>query len=573
MDAAKTNYAFAAAFADQLAAAGVAGVCLSPGSRSAALAVAFARHPGLRVWVHVDERSGAFFGLGLARATGRPAVLLCTSGTAAAEFHPAVVEAYHSRVPLIVLTADRPPELIDVGANQAIDQRAIYGSAVRWFHDPGVPAAGPGDADRWRRLAARAVAEAAGPPAGPVHLNLPFREPLLPAPGDEPPAAGATREVVAVHRGRLEPAVEMIDRLQQALAAARRPVLVAGGLRAGARLRSAVAALQLPVLAEPTSQLRIDDLWYDALLRDEAWGGDHQPDLVVRVGAPMTSKPLNQWLAASRARTFVVDEGGGWADPDLAATDLYRCDPQPILESMAQVEPDPAWTARWRQASLSAQEAIDDALPRLPLFEAHAVRALAGELRESRAAVMVGSSMPIRDVDTFWPASSMTAELFANRGASGIDGLVSTGLGVAAARPDRPTVLLLGDLATYHDMNGLWALRRHGLRATVVVLDNDGGGIFSFLPQVAHTDVFEEVFGTPLGLRMEDVARLHGLEFAAADQPDELGPVLHAALMAPGSVLVAVRFRREDSVTGHRAVWSAVTDGLRRGARRSGRGA
>jgi 2-succinyl-5-enolpyruvyl-6-hydroxy-3-cyclohexene-1-carboxylate synthase len=318
--------------------------------------------------------------------------------------------------------------------------------------------------------------------------------------------------------------------------------------------------------------VRIDDMYYDALLRDEEWADAHRPDLVVRLGAPMTSKPLNQWLAASPlADTIVVDEGGGWADPDLNATEIFRCDPQPLLEFMAGLETEPGWISQWKWSALAAHRAIETTLPELPLFEAQAVRALGEELR-GESALMVGSSMPIRDVDTFWPAGSVLTEVFGNRGASGIDGLVSTGLGIAAARPDRPTVLLLGDLATYHDMNGLWAIRRHGIRATVVVLDNGGGGIFSFLPQAEHSDVFEEVFGTPLGLRWEDVARLYGLEFACADRVDQLRPVLHDALAAEGSVLVAVRFRRDDSVTGHRAVWRAVSAELRKAGRRTGPG-
>jgi len=555
MDQAKVNERFAVTFVDQLAASGIADVCLAPGSRSAPLAMAFARHPGLRTRVLIDERSCAFFGVGLAKASGRPVAILCTSGTAAAEFHAAVVEAHHSQTPLLVLTADRPPELLGVGANQAIDQARLYGSAVRWYHDPGVPEDGPQAGTLWRRLAARAVAEASGPPAGPVHLNLPFREPLVPPPGTaESPLTGRLAPV-RVEAGRRS---ADLGPLRLALAAAERPVLVAGEMRDGARLAAAAAAVSVPVLAEPSSHLRQVELPYDAMLRDPAWAAAHRPDLVVRVGAPPTSKPLNQWLAAAGARTFLVAESG-WPDPDLLATDLLRCDPLPVVEALAG--PATAWTETWRQAGERAARALDAALAAGPLYEGQAVRALAAAAPPD-AALFVGSSMPIRDVDTFWPRTGPRQSFLGNRGASGIDGLVSSGLGMAAAWPDRPAVLLLGDLSLYHDMNGLWALRRHGLRATVVVLDNDGGGIFEFLPQAAHRDVFEEVFATPLGLRLEDVARLYGMRFACVDRAEDVPAAMAAALGAEDSVLLSVRFRRSDSVEGHRACWRAVAEAL-----------
>jgi 2-succinyl-5-enolpyruvyl-6-hydroxy-3-cyclohexene-1-carboxylate synthase len=555
MDQAKVNERFAVTFADQLAASGVTDVCLAPGSRSAPLAMAFARHPGLRTRVLIDERCCSFFAVGLAKASGRPVAILCTSGTAAAELHAAVVEAHHSHTPLLVLTADRPPELIGVGANQAIDQAHLYGSAVRWYHNPGVPDEGPAAGTSWRRLAARAVAEATEPPAGAVHLNLPFREPLVPPPGPpEPPLAG---RLPAVHIDAGRRSADLSP-LREALARAERPVLIAGEMRHMARLGRAAAAAAMPVLAEPSSHLRQVELPYDAMLRDPAWAGSHQPDLVVRIGAPPTSKPLNQWLAAAGARTFLVAEDG-WPDPDLLATDLLRCDPLPVVEALAG--PATAWTQAWRLAAERASRALDAVLAAGPLHEGHAVRALAAAAPPD-AALFVGSSMPIRDVDTFWPRSGPAQSFLGNRGASGIDGLVSSGLGMAAAWPDRPAVLLLGDLSLYHDMNGLWAVRRHGLRATFVVLDNDGGGIFEFLPQAAHQDVFEELFATPLGLRLEDVARLYGLRFASADRVEELPSAMKAALAADEPVLLSVRFKRSDSVAGHRACWRAVAEAL-----------
>ncbi|HLQ61193.1 MAG TPA: 2-succinyl-5-enolpyruvyl-6-hydroxy-3-cyclohexene-1-carboxylic-acid synthase, partial [Candidatus Acidoferrales bacterium] len=328
---------FAATFVDELAAQGLEHACVSPGSRSAPLAMALARHPGIHVFMQVDERSGSFFALGLAKATGRPVALLCTSGTAAAEFHPAVVEGFHSRTPLLVLTADRPPELRGVGANQAIDQARIYGGAVRWSFDPGPPTeTEPG---LWRRLAARALAEATGPPAGPVHLNLPFREPLTPEPGRPPAPLPAPSPRIATGPRAAVGAKE----LAAALVAAERPLVVAGELRPGQRLAEPLGRLlQLSgaaLFAEPSSQLRRAGLpglveAYEPLIRVPRWAAAHQPDLVLRLGATPTSRPLNEWLAQAAPRTFLIDPDAAWLDPDHAATDVLRCDEMALLEDV-----------------------------------------------------------------------------------------------------------------------------------------------------------------------------------------------------------------------------------------------
>jgi 2-succinyl-5-enolpyruvyl-6-hydroxy-3-cyclohexene-1-carboxylate synthase len=573
MSESKVAQAFAATFVDELARSGLRDVCISPGSRSAPLAIAFARHPAIRVWMHVDERSSSFFALGMAKAEDRPVAVVCTSGTAAAELHPAVVEAHHSSTPLLLLTADRPPELRDVGANQAIDQTRLFGGAVRWFFDPGPPEETAGAQRRWRRLAARGLAESQGPPAGPVHLNLPLREPLTVAPGEEPGAAAAADPPTRLWRGLAPPAAELLDAVAARIGSATRPLVVAGEMRQGQRLRLALDAvlnrLDAPLLAEPGSQLRRRSAVglveaYDALLREPEWADAHRPDLVLRLGAPPTSKPLNQLLARSQATVVALDPEGSWRDPDQLAGEMVRCDPEPFLHQLADrlLGAPGRWQQEWRDAGAVAAAAIERRLARSPLHEGHVVTCLAQALPE-RARVFVGSSMAIRDVDTFWPPHAPGQRFYGNRGASGIDGLVSTGLGMAArAENDEQPVLLLGDLSLYHDMNGLWAIKRHGLRAVVVVLDNGGGGIFEFLPPAAHADVFEELFATPLGLSWEQVARLYDLDFAEACEPAELEAALQEALASEKSTLVCARFERSASVQGHRACWAAVAEGL-----------
>jgi len=551
---------FAATFVDELAAQGVDFACISPGSRSAPLAIALQRHPKIRVLVHIDERSSSFFGVGLAKATGKPVVLLCTSGTAAAEFHPAVVEASHSRTPLIVLTADRPPELRDVGANQAIDQQHLYGSAVRWFFDPGAPVESASGPRQWRRLAARAYAEAAG---GPVHINLPFREPLVPTPGELPVALGTPGQSISA--GRTMPTPGQVTTLASALQRAQRPLVIAGEMRDGDRLAPALARLGLPVLAEPSSQLRRAETGcavesYEALLR-AGWSLQHGPDLVVSLGGAPTSKVLGAWLAAASAPTFLIDPDRLWRDPDQVASHVMACDPQALLEALPAMDRN-AWREEWMSAGKRATAAIAATFVSTPLHEGHIVRALAARLPDN-GQVFVGSSMPIRAVDSFWPYAKTQQRFYGNRGASGIDGLVSSGLGLAAGRSNVPTVLLLGDLSLYHDMNGLWALRRHGLRATIVVCDNNGGGVFNFLPQAQHQDVFEELFATPLGLDFAQVARLYDLVYSPVTDRAGLEPALVDALAAQTPTLVVVKFKREDSVNGQRTCWEAASAALR----------
>jgi len=325
-----------------------------------------------------------------------------------------------------------------------------------------------------------------------------------------------------------------------------RPLVVCGALAEPVPLPSGV-----PVLAEPTSQCRLPGTvtTYEALLRAPGWADAHRPSVVVRFGAPPTSRVLNEWIAALGVPTLVVDPLGLRRDPDRIAE---------FAESCPALEGEPEWLAAWRDADAAARRALNSALG-MALHEGATVAALA-RVMAPPGNVFLGSSLPVRDADWFWPAAP-GIRFFGNRGASGIDGLVSTGLGVAAGSSD-PTVLLLGDLSLYHDMNGLLAVRRHGVRATIVLLDNGGGGIFEFLPPAQHRDVFEEIFATPIDIDFGQVARLYGLEHSLVTAVDELEPVLRSALAAEGSSLVQVKFSREASMAGHRAAWEAVAAAL-----------
>jgi 2-succinyl-5-enolpyruvyl-6-hydroxy-3-cyclohexene-1-carboxylate synthase len=585
---------FALTLVDELARAGVTDACLAPGSRSAPLALALAEHPGIAVHVHLDERSAAFFALGAAKRSGRPVVVLCTSGTAAANFHPAVLEADHARTPLLVLTADRPPELRGTGANQATDQLKLYGPAVRWFCEVGVPSDDPAAGRYWRSLASRAWAEATGPPAGPVHLNLAFADPLVPLDPDpdaaawpRPPGesgvgprgarlAGEPAEGrpggapwTAAPSGVRAAAPEDVAALAEAVRASPRGLLVAGW---GADLDPAavdafVAASGWPVLADPLSGARRGPAaisTYDGLLRAPRFAAGRRPDLVVRVGGAPTSKALTAWLDPS-VRQVLVDPAAGWLDPGRSASLRLTADPSVLLAATAALlearGPGPApgpWLQEWLEAERLAREAIDGLLEEwTEPFEGRVARDMVAWMPDG-ATLVVGSSMPVRDVDAFArPRDGL--RLVANRGLSGIDGFVATALGVAAAG-DEPVAALCGDLTVLHDASSLLGAAGRPRGAVLVVFDNDGGGIFSFLPQARlPAELFEPLFGTPHGLDLAALAAAARVPWRVVEKAADLVPALDAALAGGGTQLVLVRGDRAANLARHRALTEAVT--------------
>jgi len=566
--------AFARALVDEWARAGITEACLAPGSRSAPIALALAADDRIRVDVHLDERSASFFALGAAKASGHPAIVLCTSGTAAAHFHAAVLEAHHARVPLLACTADRPPELRDTGAGQTIDQQNLYGDAVRWFCDPGVPEDRRGVGAAWRSVAARAVAESLGPPAGPVHLNLPFREPLVPTgePLVDAPGRADGRPWTEFTQARRLPDEATVERLASAVRAAPRGLLVAGwgtGVQPATAARFARAA-GWPVLADPISGLRTGEhaiSAYDALLRVPAFAEEHRPDLVVRVGAPPTSKVTNAVALAADVPQVLVDPDRAWLDPGRVAAEAVAVDDDALLAAGAdRLDRPPArseWLDRWLAADGTARRALDELLDGWEEpFEGRVARDVIDAL-PAGATLLVASSMPVRDVESF-ARSRAGLRFLANRGVNGIDGFVSTVLGAAVATSTGPVVSLLGDLCLVHDANGLLGAVDRGVDATFVVLDNNGGGIFSFLPQAELPEHFEALFGTPHGLDLTALAATHGLAAERVEKASEVVPTLDAAIAAGGVRLVIVPTDRADNVDRHRQAADAVERAISR---------
>ena len=557
------TYAPLQALADELVRCGMTHAVTCPGSRNAPLIYALAETEGVRAVSVLDERSAGFLALGIAKASGRPVAVTCTSGTATANLLPAVVEAYEARVPLIVLTADRPPELRDTGAGQAINQINIYGSHAKWFVEVGNHEPGREAAVFHRSLACRAWATAAGGRPGPVHLNFPLREPLAPRAEEldaddwagrpdgkpwvevwEPPASAAAGLVADIGRTR--------------------GVLVCGPgtpLAAVEPVTALADAAGWPIVAETTSGLRCGPhdrshviAHYDVLLRDEQWAEAHLPQIAVRIGDAPTSKPLRAWLA--RTEQVVLDPHATWHEPTRSAQWIAAADPALTCADLAEtisVPKNPDWLEGWRAADElvppALAEAADSVEPKIWV-------ALATSLPEA-ATVWVSSSMPIRDVESFFPSLANPIRFLANRGANGIDGVVSAAAGAAMTAGGRAW-LLTGDLALLHDIGGLLAASRAGAELTIVCANNGGGNIFDFLPLAEHGagETFEEHVITPSGVDLAQVAALAGMEHRTASTPDEV----RAGAADPG--LVEVRTDRADNVRAHRELHSRVADRL-----------
>ncbi|MCK5650889.1 MAG: 2-succinyl-5-enolpyruvyl-6-hydroxy-3-cyclohexene-1-carboxylic-acid synthase [Gemmatimonadetes bacterium] len=585
------NTIWARAFMDELAKSGVQDVCIAPGSRSTPLVLACAEDPRFRPFVHLDERSAAYFALGVGKSTGRPGVVITTSGTAAANLYPAVIEAAQSETPLILLTADRPHRLRDADANQAIDQIRLFGRFVRSFYEVAPPEIAEDALLHLRSLACRAVADAVGLPAGPVHLNFPFAKPLEPTegPGDVPaedemhPLATRGRDgsapFVDIRPRRLQADPEDVAQLLERLAESSRGLLVAGPSADSERTGEAVvrfaAATGSPLLADPLSGARFRNTHgatvlgrYDLFLREEEVRRHLAPDLIVRIGASPTSAALLTFLQENAATPqLVVDAGHLWKDHLASASQCYQADPVLFLDALSDQAPRrgaPEWRMLWEHAEEIAGNALAHMRGEF-FFEGDVLSTVAAALPEG-ASLFVSSSMPVRDLDAFGAHRSERLRVLGNRGASGIDGVVSTALGVAATS-EGPTVAVLGDVAFCHDMNGLLAARRHGMDVTFVVIHNDGGGIFHMLPIREREPSFTSFFAAPHGLDFRHVAELYSLHYSRIEESSEavteLREALEAAVEEGGARLVEVRTDREENHRRHQEIVEAVGRALR----------
>jgi 2-succinyl-5-enolpyruvyl-6-hydroxy-3-cyclohexene-1-carboxylate synthase len=594
------TYLLLRAFVQELTRCGMLDVCTSPGSRCTPLVLTLAREPGLRCHSHIDERCAGFFALGAAKASGRPVAVTCTSGSAVAELLPAVIEAREAGVPLLILSADRPPELRENGAGQAIDQIKLFGDAPKWFFEVGSHDASE-QRLRWiRTLACRAYWRALEGRPGVVHLNFPLREPLVIDASSLPSDDSARRDgapYVRRTQPRPRPSEDQLE-LSRLIQGARRGVLVCGRDERGDSVSQAAAfceALSWPLLADPLSGARRGQsaiAHYDALLRERSFAQAQRPDVVLRVGDLPTSKPLREWLADQHAATHVaIDPEDHWQDPAGMLEHSLALDPAGTLLDLTSnpgglAAAEPSWLAAWRAADQAAAGAIGGVLAGAGLSEP-AVATELGVLLPAEATLFVASSMPVRDIETFWPVRADPPRVLCNRGANGIDGTVSSAFGAAAAG-DGPVVLLIGDVALAHDIGGLLASVRLSVKLTIVLLDNAGGGIFDFLEIAQSTiarqplrggaadalsrgsdiaapsdqDIYTQHIATPTGLDFALAAKLYGLTHERVQDLQGFRLALERQLEDAGSGIVEVRGDRAENVGLHRRVWEAVAGAI-----------
>lgn len=563
-----TNYVYK--IVATLIQAGVENVVISPGSRSTPLAYAFASTKEINLYRQIDERAAAFFAVGLAKATAKPVVLLCTSGTAAANYFPAIIEAKYARIPLIVLTADRPHELREVGAPQAIQQVQLYGEHVKWSVDFPIPDEAPQTLPFIERHVVRAVNVATTAPFGPVHINVPFREPLLIDFMNELPISTFKGSFI----GELVPSEAARVELEEILTATEKGIVIVGELPLGTNVEylwEFVRHLKWPVLVESLSNMRTnvpnDCLsyvisTYDAILKSEIFKALAKPQTVIRFGAQPVSKFLNVFVTESMpAHYIIVDEDERFRDAASMSTHFVHASVGEWVATLnvSNNQLDESYLAEWQDADDIAIEYISHYADGAIDEGAMVSRLL--EFIPEGSDLFVSSSMPIRDIDTFLLKTSRDIQVFANRGANGIDGVVSTALGFSAGR-QRDSYLIIGDLAFLHDISGLTATRYQDCQLTIIVFNNDGGGIFSYLPQSTVEAHYEELFGTPTALSFSHIAKMYEMEYLWVDNLDELFPKF-AAEQKMSMRLIEIFTDREENVYAHRALWQQINTGLK----------
>ena len=567
--------AFIASFVDELTYADVNNVVISPGSRSTPIAYCMAEHPDMNVHINIDERSAAFFALGMAKEKRKPVALLCTSGTAAANYFPAIVEAYYSRVPLIVLTADRPHELRDVGAPQAIDQLNLYGKHVKWFVEMSLPDSGEMMLQYARTVASRAISNSILEPSGPVHINFPLREPLIPLLSEMEKwvhQADQSKACIDIAHGQLKMTETQMSAYIELIQNSKKGIIICGPIDQP-DFRNEVlefaAATGYPILADPLSQLRSGGNQYviesyDTFLKVEEIHKEISPDLIIRFGAMPVSKPLLQFVKKyKKTNHIVIDGGSGWREPAAVSTHMVYCNEsifcRSIKEHLAvQGNQDKGkWLSLWQKMNEVTKKGLLTIQDETGLQEGKLFSILESLLPE-KANLVVGNSMPIRNVDSFFFQTTKEIRIMANRGANGIDGLISTAVGVCASS-EKPTVLAIGDLSFFHDMNGFLAAKMYHLNLLVLVVNNDGGGIFSYLPQSAEEKHFEELFGTPHGLSFDHTAALYGANYKKPRNWEEVTDAIEEWVSQPDFRIIEVCTSRSYDVKKYREVVQHVS--------------
>jgi 2-succinyl-5-enolpyruvyl-6-hydroxy-3-cyclohexene-1-carboxylate synthase len=567
----ETLTAYLAAFVVELVQTGIKDVVVSPGSRSTPMAMVMAEHPEINIHIHVDERSAAFFALGMAKAANKPVAILCTSGTAAANYFPAIVEARYSRVPLLVLTADRPHELREVGAPQAIDQIHLYGQHVKWFADMALPESSSEVIRYARTVCARAAAIASQAPAGPVHLNFPFREPLIPK-IDEDTFILDERPMGYVHvrNGEMTLREDEFREIAQKLNGYKNGIIVCGNIadeRFAQIITELSKKLKYPILADPLSQLRsgqhpLENVveTYDTFLRNEDAVSYLKPEVILRFGAMPISKALTIFLKENhQAEQFVIDGAGGWRDPASLSTEMIYCNETIFCEQLsAYIQPSKSedFLEKWQKVNNLTKANMALIKDHQELSEGRLFYQLAQMLPEN-ATLFVGNSMPIRDLDSFFLNNQKSIKVMANRGANGIDGTVSTALG--AAIYTEPLYLVLGDLTFFHDLNGMVASKLYGIDIRIIVVNNNGGGIFSFLPQAQHPKNFELLFGTPLNLEFEHSVTMFNGNYTKVKDWEHFNELMNQSSYAKGLNVYEVVTNRDSNLTQHRDFWRIVS--------------
>ncbi|KKI88889.1 2-succinyl-5-enolpyruvyl-6-hydroxy-3-cyclohexene-1-carboxylate synthase [Bacillus sp. SA1-12] len=579
MNVVDTFTRYVANFVDEMVSSGVDTAVISPGSRSTPLAILMAEHPKLTCYINVDERSAGFFALGIAKSQKKPVALLCTSGTAAANYYPAIVEAHYARVPLLVLTADRPHELRDVGAPQAIDQLHMYGNYPKWFVDLALPEEQPGMLRYVRTVAARAVGITETSPAGVVHLNFPFREPLVPNISLSDLWNQQDNRETYLHIPNTSSflAKKEIGVIASIIQGSSKGLIICGEQHDDAFKKEILKLsdhLKFPILADPLSHLRsMSEMTtgvicsYDSLLKDPVLGNELKPEIVIRFGSMPVSKPLMLMLKNNPdIIQIVVDQAGIYRDPTLNASHLAACNETLFCESLLKMvseKQESRFYQSWFKSDEVYWEMINHSMEQTQeMFEGKIVWELQKLLPE-RSRLFVGNSMPIRDIDTFFKKDKKDITLLANRGASGIDGIVSTALGVSAD-VTKQTYLLIGDLSFYHDLNGLLAATRNQLNITILLVNNDGGGIFSFLPQSNEEKHFETLYGTATGLDFSHAVKMYNGMYHRVESWHELHTAFHTAQKVMGLKVIEIPTDRKNRVKFHRELLDHVSQEIRK---------